>query len=63
MAMLRHQDGGETLSAEMLVILALVTCDDYLLFPSSKERVAIGAGSRDRGPSGTQDNPRRSGRR
>jgi hypothetical protein len=63
MEMLRHQDGGERLSPEMLLILALVTCDDYFLFPSSKERSAIGAGLRDRGPNGTQDNRERSGHR
>jgi hypothetical protein len=42
--MLRMTVGGEKLSAEMLLLLALVTCDSYLLFPSAEERAAIDLG-------------------
>ena len=43
-ATVRNTAGGKQLSAELVVFLALTVYDDYLLFPSAKERSARGLG-------------------
>jgi hypothetical protein len=37
-AIVRHSPGGEKLSDEFVLLLALIQFDDYLLFPTAKER-------------------------
>ena len=43
-ATVRNTAGGKQLSPELVVFLALAIYDDYLLFPSAKERNARGLG-------------------
>ena len=39
--MLRMTVGGEKLGPEMLVLLSLISCDGYLLFPNASERAEL----------------------
>jgi hypothetical protein len=40
-AELRNTPGGRELSPELIMLLALVVFDEYLLFPSEQERQAF----------------------
>jgi hypothetical protein len=44
LAILKNSVGGENLSAGMLVLLALVIYDGYLLFPGGEERAVRSLG-------------------